>query len=83
MGEKLYKRIRFPFIILFLGLTAEISYLSAELKAFEEKCSKCHSLREPDKYSKEEWKYNVERMARRAGLTPEEIKSIIELNTKK
>ncbi len=83
MGERLYKKLRFPFLILFLGLSAEISYLSAELKAFEEKCSKCHSLKDPNKYSKQEWKYNVQRMAQRAGLTPDEINSIIELNTKK
>lgn len=82
MKEKLYKKIRFPLMLMALGLTAEISYLSAEQKPFEEKCSKCHSLRNPNKYTKKEWKYNVERMAQRAGLTKEEINSIVQLNTK-
>ena len=58
-------------------------FLSADQKVFEQKCARCHSLRVPDNYSKTEWKYNVERMAARAGLTPAEIKSVIELNKKK
>lgn len=82
MREKLYKKLHFPIMLIALGLTAEISYLSADQKVFEQKCSKCHSLRNPNKYGKKEWKRNVNRMAQRAGLSKEEIDSIIELNTK-
>lgn len=82
MREKLYKRLSFPLMIIALGFSAEISYLSADQGVYEAKCAKCHSLKEPDKYGKKEWKRNVERMAQRAGLTKEEIDSIIKLNTK-
>ena len=69
--------------VLFLGITAEISFLLADENVFRQKCAKCHSLRNPDNYTKAEWKYNVERMAKRAGLTANEIQSIIDLNKKK
>lgn len=82
MREKLYKKFSFPIMLIVLGLSAEISYLSADQKVYEKKCAKCHSLKEPNKYGKKEWKRNVERMAQRAGLTQEEINSIILLNTK-
>lgn len=57
--------------------------LSAEQNLIKIKCTKCHGEKIPDNYSKKEWKYNVERMAQRAGLTDKEIKAIIEMNTKK
>ncbi len=85
MAERLYKKIRLPIMFIVLGFTAEISYLSAEQnvkKVYEEKCSRCHSLKNPDKYEKKEWKRNVKRMSQRAGLTEEEINSIIDLNKK-
>ncbi len=82
MREKLYKKFSFPLMLIALGLSAEISYLSADQKVYENKCGRCHSLKEPDRYGKKEWKRNVERMAQRAGLTQEEISIIIKLNTK-
>lgn len=82
MREKLYKKLSFPLMIIALGFSAEISYLSADQGVYEKKCSKCHSLKEPNKYGKKEWKRNVERMSQRAGLSKEEINSIINLNTK-
>ena len=69
--------------LLILGFSAEITMVSADQNVFQQKCTKCHSLRIPDNYTKKEWQYNVERMAQRAGLTQQEIKSIIDLNTKK
>lgn len=73
------------FTIMTLGIliVSSAGLLADRENAFRIKCSKCHALRNPDNYTKEEWKYNVERMAQRAGLTPEEIKQIIDLNIKK
>lgn len=68
-----------PTIIALLSL---MSMLMADQKIMEKKCTRCHMLRNPDNYSKSEWKRHVERMAQRAGLTEEEKKSIIELNKK-
>lgn len=76
--------------VLFTGVIAIlISYFSAEIGAasadqsiLQQKCTKCHSIRIPDNYTKKEWKYNVERMAQRAGLTQQEIQSLIDLNKK-
>ncbi len=82
MREKLYKHLSFPLMIIALGFSAEISFLSAEEGVYEKKCSKCHSLKEPNKYGKKEWEDNVQKMSQRAGLTKEEINSIIKLNTK-
>ncbi|HOK00939.1 MAG TPA: hypothetical protein PKX79_03330 [Spirochaetota bacterium] len=73
------KFLLFTFIFL---LFAELNSLLANQQIYESKCGKCHSLRNPNNYTKKDWKYNVERMAKRAGLTEEEIKSIIALNTK-
>ncbi len=69
--------------IITLGISAEITFLSAEENLIQQKCSKCHSAPLPDNYTKAEWKYNVERMAKRAGLTTNEIQSIIDMNKKK
>lgn len=76
------KQLR-TFIILIIMIIPGLSLIFAQSTAFETKCSKCHSLRDPDKYTKTEWKYNVERMAKRAGLTEEETKQIINMNKKK
>jgi len=81
--KKLYEIYSTTFIILFLGISAEISMLSADQNVLRQKCTKCHSLKIPDNYTKQEWKYNVERMAQRSGLTPQEIQNIIDLNKKK
>ncbi len=48
-------------------------------KIFREKCSTCHSLKNPASYSAEQWKYHVERMSKRAGLTSIETSQIIDL----
>ncbi len=72
------------FIAVFLlGISVEISFLSAAEDVYQQKCAKCHSLRNPDNYTKDEWKYNVERMSGRAGLTAQETQSITDLNKKK
>jgi hypothetical protein len=69
-------------VVLILGFSSELSIVSADQNIMQQKCTKCHSLRIPDNYTKKEWKYNVERMAKRAGLTQQEIQSIIDLNKK-
>lgn len=69
-------------VILISGFSAGISIVSADQNIMQQKCTKCHSIRIPDNYTKKEWKYNVERMAKRAGLTQQEIQSIIDLNKK-
>ncbi|HOP62933.1 MAG TPA: hypothetical protein PK358_13015 [Spirochaetota bacterium] len=82
MKDIFFSKIKFPLVIIALGLMAEISYISADQNTYKNKCSRCHSLKEPNKYSRVEWKKNVERMAKRAGLTRAEIDSIIKLNTR-
>ena len=78
MKRKYFK----TFIIILTGIFAGITCLSADNSVFQTKCSKCHALRNPENYSKSEWKYHVERMAERAGLTPRETEFIIKLKTK-
>lgn len=68
--------------VLISGFSAQISTASADQNIMQQKCTKCHSIRIPENYTKKEWKYNVERMAKRAGLTGQEIQSIIDLNKK-
>ena len=74
------------FIVILSFLAAAIFFskniLNADQGVYEKKCSKCHSLRKPEIYTKKQWKYHVERMAKRAGLTSEEIESIINLHQK-
>lgn len=80
--EKAKKHISYFSLVLGVLLSASMS-LSAADDVFKAKCSKCHALKNPDNYTKKDWKNNVERMAQRAGLTPEEMKQIIALNKKK
>ena len=81
--KKLYVYFSAAAAILFLGINTEMSFLSADQNLLQQKCNKCHAIKVPDNYTKSDWKKNVERMAPRAGLTPQEIQSIIDLNTKK
>lgn len=81
--KKLYVFFSSVLVVLFLGLGAQLTFLSADQNVLQQKCTKCHALKIPDNYTKKEWKYNVERMAQRAGLTANEIQSIIDLNKKK
>jgi hypothetical protein len=69
-------------ILLASGFASNLSILSADQNVLKQKCTKCHALKLPENYTKKEWKYNVERMAKRAALTDAEIKSIIDLNKK-
>ena len=69
-------------ILLIAAFSYDLSILSADQNVLQQKCTKCHSIRIPENYTKKEWKYNVERMAKRAGLTAQEIQSIIDLNKK-
>lgn len=58
-----------------------INTVKAEQGVYDQKCAKCHSLKKPEIYTKKQWKHHVERMAERAGLTPSELKIIIDLNS--
>lgn len=79
---KLNKKIFALLVIISVGITLCFNITNTADSVFQTKCSKCHALRNPDNYSRAEWKYNVERMAKRAGLTPQEIKEVIDLNKK-
>lgn len=79
---KLNKKIFALLVIISVGITLCISITNAADTIFQTKCSKCHALPVPGNFTKAEWKYNVERMAKRAGLTPQEIKEVIDLNKK-
>lgn len=70
-------------VLLIFGINTETGFLLADGDLYASKCAKCHSLRNPGNYSNSEWKYNVERMAQRAGLSPQEVQVIISLNKKK
>ncbi len=50
---------------------------------YDNKCTICHSLRNPNNYTKAQWIKNVNRMAPRAWLSDKEKNIIIELNTNK
>jgi len=47
---------------------------TAEL--FKKRCGMCHDLPKPEKYDKKAWDEQVDNMAKRAGLTPEQITAI-------
>ena len=79
---KVKKRILYLTLTLVFFSSASF-LLNAADDVFKTKCSKCHALKNPDNYTRKDWKNNVERMAQRAGLTPDEIKQIIALNKKK
>jgi len=81
--KRLYVFYSALLVILISGFSTELNFLSADQNVLQQKCTKCHALKIPDNYTKKEWKYNVERMAQRAGLTANEIQSIIDLNKKK
>ena len=49
---------------------------------YAEKCSSCHSLRLPEKYTKDQWEKNVNKMAPRAKITEEEKQLILAYVTK-
>jgi len=70
-------------VIVISAIFAGIHVSAANQNLMQQKCTKCHALKVPDNYTKEEWKKNVERMAPKAGLNAKEIQSIIDLNTKK
>lgn len=70
-------------VIMISGILSGISISAAEQNLIKIKCTKCHSEKVPDNYTRAEWKYNVERMAQRAGLTDKEIQTIIDLNKRK
>lgn len=69
-------------LLMIAGLTIAASQITAADNVFQTKCSKCHALPLPGNFTKAEWKYHVDRMAKRAGLTPQEIKEIAGLNKK-
>lgn len=46
------------------------------------KCSNCHSLVLPEKYSPREWKVLVKRMSPKSHLTPQEEEEILKYVTK-
>ncbi len=81
--KNLHLLIVFFLVLLVSAFSANLSILSADQNVLQQKCTKCHSLKLPENYSNKEWKYNVERMAKRAGLTEAEIISIINMNKKK
>lgn len=70
-------------IVSFSVVLTDKDLLSADQNLIQLKCTKCHKEKIPDNYTKAEWKYNVERMAKRAGLTDKEIQIIIDMNKKK
>ena len=71
----------FSFFIIFIFTAAIYSLTPDDL--YESKCTLCHSLRDPNNYTKAQWIKNVNRMSPRAMLTAKEIKIIIKLNTNK
>jgi len=81
--KKVYLYFSSAVVIAILSISSGIGALVAGQSILQQKCTKCHGLKIPENYTKAEWKYNVERMAKRAELTPLEIQSLIDLNNKK
>ncbi len=48
-------------------------------KSFSVTCTKCHEMRNPKKYEKATWIFNVKRMSKRAKITSSQKKAIIGL----
>ncbi len=46
-------------------------------KLFSNTCAKCHVLRNPKKYEKATWVFNVKRMSKRAKISSSQRKTII------
>ena len=68
------------FSIFFTVILFSFNTVTADQGVYAQKCSKCHSLRKPEIYTKKQWEHHVKRMADRAGLTSGEIQSIIKLH---
>lgn len=43
---------------------------------FKKRCGICHDVPKPGKYDKKTWDKQVDKMAQRAGLTPEQITAV-------
>ncbi len=76
MKRKLFSITAMSFIFV-AGLL--ISILFSNETIYKAKCSRCHNLKVPENYTVQEWEKNVKRMAKRAGLTEQEIKEITSL----
>jgi cytochrome c5 len=61
---------------------ANIDELVKGRASYIDKCSSCHSLYLPEKFTKEEWAKRVDKMAPKAKITDHEKQLILEYVTK-
>ena len=60
-----------------IAKNANIDELVKGRASYINKCSSCHSLYLPEKFTKEEWTKNVDKMAPKAKITNQEKKLIL------
>ena len=51
--------------------------LIAGRKLYVEKCASCHTIYLPEKYTRQEWSFETDRMQVRSGITTDEKKVIL------
>lgn len=72
----------FLFLLLFVFGCATVSYTSVEEKVYFEKCGGCHRVYKREDFTKEKWINELEEMTKRAKLSDEDKKMILEFLTK-
>ncbi len=68
------------FTTLLITVTLAVSFACSAPNAtgqlFKKRCAMCHKLPTPESFSKKDWDNQVDRMAKRAGLSPEQVTQI-------
>lgn len=72
------KSFIFTVSVSILFLTTAVVF-SKDSSVFKKKCGRCHAVKNPGDYSSSEWTRHVKRMAKRAKLTDQELKDIIDM----
>jgi len=72
------KHILFIAILGAAALTASLSCSASNAteQLFKKRCAMCHKLPAPESFSKKVWDSQVDRMAQRAGLSPDQVTQI-------
>lgn len=72
------KHIIFTALLGAAALTASLACKApnATKQVFKKRCAMCHKLPVPGNFSQKAWDDQVDRMAKRAGISPEQITQI-------
>ncbi|KUO63494.1 hypothetical protein APF79_06900 [bacterium BRH_c32] len=76
-------KIVFSLVLLFLaGCVSTIIYSSKGEELYSNKCSGCHRLHSKTEFTSEKWKSEIEEMGKKAKLSDDEKRMLIEYLTK-